>query len=96
MTVTEQAEVVASIDKLLELKNNKLRIPEKLSKFVKDGVFELRVHHPNKISRSFYFFYEGEHILFTNGFIKKSQKTPLNEINKAIKLKKYFLDNIEN
>ena len=39
----EQAEILAAIDKLLELKNSNNRISEKLSKYLHDGFFELRV-----------------------------------------------------
>ena len=87
----EEVEVYASIDILIEMLNNNNRIPEKLSKSLKDGIFELRVKHFNRISRCLYFFVKGKKIYFTNGFIKKTQKTPINEIEKAIKLKKYHL-----
>ncbi|WP_106010426.1 type II toxin-antitoxin system RelE/ParE family toxin [Clostridium luticellarii] len=35
----------------------------------------------------FYFFYVGHKIILTNGFIKKSNKTPKNEIKKALEYK---------
>ena len=91
----EQIEIVAAIDKFLDLKNLNNRIPEKLSKFLRDGIFEIRVMHSNKISRSLYFYEKDKTVLFTNGFIKKSQKTPSNAIDKAIEIKKHH-QNIEN
>lgn len=87
----EQTDIFAAIDKLLELKNNKQRIPEKLSKYISNGIFELRVRHANRISRCLYFFVKEEKIIFSNGFIKKQQKTPLNEIERANKLKIHYL-----
>ena len=87
----EQAEILAAIDKLLELKNSNNRISEKLSKYIHDGFFELRVRHQNKISRSIFFYFKEKRIIFTNGFIKKSEKTPNSEIIKAIKIRENFI-----
>ena len=36
------------------------------------------------------FFGKDNKIVFCNGFIKKQQKTPINEIEKANKLKTYY------
>ena len=74
----EQVDIFVAIDKLIELKNNNQRIPEKLSKYISNGIFELRVRHTNRISRCLYFFGKDKKIIFTNGFIKKQQKTPIN------------------
>ena len=87
----EKVDIFAAIDKLIELRNNNLKISEKLSKYISDGIFELRVRHINRISRCFYFFIKEQKIIFCNGFIKKKQKTPGKEIEKAIKLKNLFL-----
>jgi phage-related protein len=48
-----------------------------------DGVFELRIQQGSDDSRIFYFFYVGSKIVLTNGFIKKTQKTPLPELARA-------------
>ncbi len=96
LTEDEKADIFSSIDLICELKNRGLRIPEKLSKFLRNGIFELRVHHKNKISRCFYFFVKEQRIIFTHGFIKKTDKTPNNEINKAERLREqYYLNNKE-
>ncbi|MFI3141677.1 MAG: type II toxin-antitoxin system RelE/ParE family toxin [Clostridia bacterium] len=60
---------------------------EPYCKYIKDGVFELRIKFASDISRIFYFFYIDNKIILTNGFIKKTQKTPTNEISKALKYK---------
>ncbi len=45
----------------------------------------------NNISRVLYFFYVGNKIILTHGFIKKTQKTPREEIEKAKAYRKDFL-----
>jgi phage-related protein len=52
---------------------------------VKDGIFELRTIQGNNITRILYFFVVGKQIVLTNGFIKKTQKTPKKEIELALK-----------
>jgi len=62
-----------------------IRLP--YSKYLRDGIFELRIQAASDISRIFYFFYDGKKIILTNGFIKKTQQTPAGEIEKALKYK---------
>ena len=66
---------------ILEEKGNMLREP--YSKHVDDGIFEIRCKVGSNISRVLYFFYHGEKIILTNGFIKKTQKTPIEQIKIA-------------
>ena len=68
---------------LLEEKGNTLREP--YSKALDDGIFEIRAKQGSNITRVLYFFYIGNKIILTNGFIKKSQKTPPSEIDLAKK-----------
>ncbi len=72
---------------LLEEKGTQLREP--YSKIIEDGIFEIRCKVGNNISRVLYFFYFEGKIVLTNGFIKKTQKTPTEEIKLA---KKYRAD----
>ena len=65
-----------------------LRLPH--SRYIQDGIFELRVQCGNDITRVLYFFIRGDEAILTNGFIKKSQKTPRSEIDLAIKYKKDY------
>ena len=44
---------------------------------------KMRAIQGNNISRTLFFFYVGKRIIFTNGFIKKTQKTPPKEITLA-------------
>lgn len=57
------------------------------SKSVNGGIFELRIKIGSDISRIFYFFRIGNKIILTNGFIKKTKKTPKSELDKALKYK---------
>ena len=57
-----------------------------------DGLFEIRVEVGNNIFRVFSFFDEGNLVILLNGFQKKTQKTPRNEIELADKLKKEYFN----
>ena len=70
---------------LLQEKGNAIRMP--FSKPLRNGIFELRIQAASDISRIFYFFYDGKRIVLTNGFIKKTQQTPVAEIEKALRYK---------
>ncbi len=62
------------------------------SEHLDDGIFELRCKLGSNITRSLYFFYNNGRIIFTNGFVKKSQKTPNNVITLAKQYRKDFLE----
>ncbi|MEX6690160.1 type II toxin-antitoxin system RelE/ParE family toxin [Danxiaibacter flavus] len=58
-----------------------------------DGLYEIRVISGNDIFRIFCFFDDGSLIIVLNGFQKKTQRTPVTEIERAKKLKrKYYED----
>ena len=76
-----RAKAFKEID-LLEEYGTSLREP--YSKAIRNGIFELRIKVATDISRVFYFFFDGK---LTNGFIKKTQKTPEKEIEKALEYK---------
>lgn len=75
---------------LLEQNGNTLTEP--YSKHLEDGIFELRAQQGNNIARVLYFFMIGQKIIITNGFIKKTQKTPKRDLQMA---KKYRADYIK-
>ena len=70
------------------------RVPIKYFKHIKgtSGLYEIRVEAGSNIFRVLSFFDEGQLIILLNGFQKKSQKTPKNEIELAEKLKKQYFD----
>ena len=90
LTLKERAKIFETINYFLELKNNDLSIKEKLSKHLEDGIFELRTYLSDKIARTFYFYQKGAKIIITHGFIKKTQKSPRKEIEKAKALRKLY------
>ena len=72
------------------------RMPVKFLKFIRDGVYELRMEYKSNIYRLFLIFDEGNVIILFNGFQKKTQKTPESEIEKALKLKKEYYEQKQN
>lgn len=90
LTLKERAKIFETINYFLKLKNNNLSIKEKLSKHLEDGIFELRTYLSDKIVRTLYFYQKGAKIIITHGFIKKTQKTPSKEIEKAKELRKLY------
>lgn len=85
---------ITGILEILEEKGNSLREP--YSKHIDDGIFEIRCKVGSNISRILYFFYYGEKIIMTNGFIKKSPKTPIRQIKTAKKFRADYMRRIEN
>lgn len=64
---------------------------EPLSKPLDDGIFELRAQLGNNITRVMYFFVIGNKAVLTHGFIKKTQKTPPSEIERAKKIRQDYI-----
>jgi phage-related protein len=52
-----------------------------------DGIYEIRIQAGSDIFRIFCFFDKENLIVIGNGFQNKTQKTPKNEITKAIQIK---------
>ncbi len=75
-----KAKMYRAID-MLATNGNELREP--YSKYLSDGIFELRAQIGSDISRVLYFFIVGRKAILTNGFIKKTQTTPPKEIDRA-------------
>lgn len=84
-----QAKMFRELD-LLETFGNQLREPH--SKPLGDGIYEIRAKVASDITRVLYFFVVNKKIILTNGFVKKTQKTPDNEITLAKKYRKDYLE----
>lgn len=78
------------------LSQNGAELREPYSKHLVDGIFELRARTGSDISRVLYFFFVGRRVILTNGFIKKTQKTPPGEIQRAKRCRADFLNRKEN
>ena len=76
------------IIKILDLIEQVERIPATYLKYMEgtNGLFEVRVQLGNNIFRIFCFFDGNKFVVLLSGFQKKTQKTPTEEINRAVKL----------
>lgn len=78
------------IRRVLALFETENLFPHHYIKYVWDGIFELRITLPTREARIF-FIYDGETmVVLFNCFVKKTQKTPTKEIEKANKLKREY------
>ena len=81
---------ISKIRRALDLFKVEDRMPRHFIKFIRDGIYEFRVTYGNNEFRIF-FIYDGDIVVVLfNAFKKKTQKTPDNEIKKAIKLKEEY------
>ncbi len=67
------------------------RLPEPHAKYIGDEIFELRFKSREGAVRVLYFFFHQNRAIFTNGFIKKSNKTPRNEKLTAVERRRKLL-----
>lgn len=56
-----------------------------------DGIWEVRVSHGSNIYRIFCFFAGNAVIILTHGLVKKTKKTPPNEIERAEAYKQEYM-----
>lgn len=70
------------------------KVPETYLKHLEgtDKLYEIRVQSGGDIFRIFCFFDEGSLVVLANGFQKKTQKTPTQEIEKALKIKNEYYE----
>jgi len=70
------------------------RVPIQFLKHIEgtEGLYEIRVSTTFKQIRIFCFFDEGQVVVLTNCFVKKTQKTPKKELELAKKLKREFFE----
>jgi phage-related protein len=69
-------------------------VPKRFLQHLEDteGLYEIRVEYGSDIFRIFCCFDEGNLVVLFNGFQKKSQKTPTNELDLASRLMKEYFD----
>lgn len=58
-----------------------------------DRLYEIRIQLASDIFRIFCFFDQGKLVVLANGFRKKTQKTPKQEITKALKIMEEYYEN---
>ena len=81
------------IFKIIEAIETLERVPSNYLKSMEgtNGLHEARIQLGPNIWRVFCFFDNGKLVILLNGFQKKTQKTPKNELEKALRLmKKYY------
>lgn len=85
---SQPQKVQDKIFKIIEAIETLERVPSNYLKFLvgTDGLYEARIQLGSNIWRVFCFFDNDKLVILLNGFQKKTQKTPKNEIEKALKL----------
>jgi len=84
--------VKEKIQYVFELIKQVDRVPEKFLAPLTgyEGLYEIRIEYMSNIYRVFCCFDQGRLVVLFNGFQKKTQKTPKNEIEKAMRLKEEY------
>jgi len=92
--VCQPVKVQNKIYKIFEVIEYQKVIPVKYLEHLKgyDGLYETKFSLGSNIWRVFCFFDEGRLVILLNGFQKKSQKTPKNEIMLAARLKAEYYE----
>ncbi|MBK0384571.1 type II toxin-antitoxin system RelE/ParE family toxin, partial [Pedobacter sp. SD-b] len=93
---SQNDKVQAKIEWTLNLIKVTPKVPEKFFKHMQGtkGLYEIRVEVGSNIYRIFSFFDKGNLVVLGNGFQKKSQKTPKQEIEKALKIMEEYQNDI--
>ena len=91
----QDEKVKEKIKYVLELIKQVEKVPEKFLKHLTgtDGLYEIRIEYQSNIYRIFCCFDKGNLVILFNGFQKKTQKTPNNELEKAENLKNEYFEN---
>ena len=69
---------------IILLRNCNGRLDEPYSRYIRSGIRELRIEFAHKRHRIFYVIVEGKKIILLHAFLKKTPKTPEQEIIKAL------------
>jgi phage-related protein len=72
-------------------------VPEKFFKHVEGtkGLYEIRIEVGSNVYRIFSFFDKGNLVVLGNAFHKKTQKTPKQELEKALKIMEEYQNEIK-
>mgnify|MGYP001057548553 FL=1 len=90
----QPVKVQNKIFKIIEAIETLERVPSNYLKMLvgTNGLYEARIQLGSDIWRVFCFFDHGKLVILLNGFTKKTQKTPKNEIEKALQLMQRYND----
>jgi len=79
---------------VLKLIEETPKVPkEYFKKLLPYDIWEVRIRFSGEKYRILSFLYNNSQLILTHGFVKKTQKTPKNEINKALAYREEFLNN---
>ena len=85
--------VVQKIIAVIELVETERIVPAKFFKKLTDTeLYECRIRWESNIYRLFCFFDRNSKVVITNGFTKKTQKTPQREIDRAKRYRRDYLE----
>jgi phage-related protein len=87
LPATDQAKVLAWARRLAA--HEELRRPP-YAKHLDDGIFELRLSLRAGEHRSFFFYCRGNRLIFTHGYLKKTDRTSPVEIMRAKRMRDYY------
>lgn len=87
----DRAKLTAVIEKTEQF-GIETAIQQRWVKKLPDGIYELRSQHGSNIQRALYFHKVGPRYVITHGFTKKTQRTPVREIEKAKRLRVEYLE----
>lgn len=90
----QPVKVQNKIYKVIEAIETLERVPSNYLKAIvgTNGLYEARIRLGSDIWRVFCFFDHGKLVILLNGYTKKTQKTPKNEITKALLLMQKYYD----
>ncbi len=80
LPVKHRAKAIKTIDLLAEFGRD---LKEPYAKHIEDELWELRIKQGSDISRIFYFAEIGSSFVLLHGFVKKTEKTPVKELERA-------------
>ncbi|MBS1545065.1 MAG: type II toxin-antitoxin system RelE/ParE family toxin [Bacteroidetes bacterium] len=92
----QQQKVKLKINWTIGLVKDLRMVPEQYLKHIEGtDLYEIRIILGSNIFRIFCFFDKGRLVVLLNGFQKKTQKTPKNEIERALTLKRQYYEDQE-
>ncbi|WP_164509457.1 type II toxin-antitoxin system RelE/ParE family toxin, partial [Companilactobacillus jidongensis] len=83
--------IITNVEKYGLITARKLQWVKKID----NNLYELRSKVGTNIQRAIYFHIEDENYIITHGFTKKTQKTPIDEINHGKELRREYLTDKE-
>jgi len=93
---TLSSEVIKKIHYVFDMLATEDKVSKKFVKYIREGIYEIRITYEGNIYRIFFIFDEGQLVVLFNGFQKKTQETPESEIQKAIRIKKEYYEYKQN